>query len=337
MTMSFTATVSRDVVVTPALNTPTNVALTRRGQNGRVLFDGTAGVSMAVQIGGISTAPAGGSLATKIVKPDGTTLATTTSAYGSAFNLSNLPVTGTYTLFIDPQYGASANVIVTVVPSNSVDVAIDGPSRNVSTAAAPGQYAYFTFSATAGDKLGLGISNLVKTSGSPSFPQVLAYVYMPDGTEWTSATCTTTYGGCDLNLGIVATGVYSVIVRSQSASAEPNMTMSFTATVSRDVVVTPALNTLTNVNLNLRGQNARIVFEGTAGSARTVQVSGISTTPSGRSLAMKVVKPDGTTLASTTSGTNYTFNLANLPVTGTYFLFVDPVLGASANLAVKIN
>jgi hypothetical protein len=54
-----------------------------------------------------------------------------------------------------------------------------------------------------------------------------------------------------------------------------------------------------------------------------------------QSVALSVLKPDGTALsgASTSTPTGTTFNLANLPATGTYTVFVDPAIGATAALS----
>jgi hypothetical protein len=51
-------------------------------------------------------------------------------------------------------------------------------------------------------------------------------------------------------------------------------------------------------------------------------------------LLLTVVKPDSTSLANRTTSTPYTFNLTNLPATGTYKLYVDPQYGVTAGLTV---
>jgi hypothetical protein len=336
--MSFTATVSHDVVMTPTAGTPTSLSLNRVGQNGRVTFTGTAGGAVAVQIGGITTVPVGRAVYLTVLKPDGNTLTWTYTPSGYTFNLTNLPTTGTYTLFVDPQYGATANLILNVVPSGSAAVVVDGATSAVNTTATPGAYAYFSFTATAGENLGLVINNIVKVNGNPSYPHVDMHVYKPNGTEWLWRTgsdgCFPANGGCELNLTNIPTiGVYSVVVISPLSTPEPNLTMSFTATVSHDVVMTPTVGAATSLNLG-RGQNGRISFTGTAGAALVLQVGGITTTPSCNRLYLTVLKPDGAALTATYTVSGTTINLPTLPVTGSYTLFVDPQYGAAANMQV---
>jgi hypothetical protein len=292
---------------------------------------------MAVQIGGVSATPAGRTISYTIFKPDGTAQTTTVNTTsGYTFNLSAPPVTGTYTLFIDPNHGATANLTVVVAPSNgTAGVAVDGASGNITSSATPGAYAYLAFSATAGENIGLGISNLVRTNGSASYNYVNVGVYKLDGTMWVSWTnCLVANDGCEFNLTVPATGVYNVMVASPSSVAEPNWTIAFTATVSRDLVIAPPTGTPTTLNLSRRGQNGRATFAGTAATAMTVQVTAVSTTPAGRTVSLKILKPDGTTLASATTSVGYTFTLTNLPTTGTYTLTVDPQYGATATLQV---
>jgi hypothetical protein len=273
-------------------------------------------------------------LALTVAKPDNTTLVTANTFYGHAFNLANLPATGNYRLFIDPQYGAAVNPTVTVVPSIGAVAELDGASLNVNTATSPGTYGYFTFTASAGENIGIGISNLAKANASSSYAYVILTLYRPDGTTWTSLNCYISNGGCDLNLGIPATGIYSVLARSPSPIDERNVTMTFTATASRDLLLAATPGTPTSVNLSRRGQNARVTFSGTAGATVSLQVAGISTIPAGRMLLLTVVKPDSTSLANRTTSTPYTFNLTNLPATGTYKLHVDPQYGVTAGLTV---
>jgi hypothetical protein len=80
------------------------------------------------------------------------------------------------------------------------------------------------------------------------------------------------------------------------------------------------------------GQNGRYTFSGTAGASATVQITSIVTSPAGKTLALVVLKPDGSTLNTAYATTSFTLNLTNLPTTGSYTVFVDPASGVSATL-----
>jgi myo-inositol-hexaphosphate 3-phosphohydrolase len=329
-TLNFNATLSDDVVVSLPANTATTMSLSRNGQNGRYTFDATAGTTVGVQVGGITTTPVNQTAGLTVLKPDGTTLASGSASAGYTFNLANLPVTGTYTVFVDPVIGATATLSATYVASGSVVIPTGGTPASISTTAS-GQYAYFNFTATQGENLGLGINDLVITDTSTNkSTYVYVTVYKPDGTTWTSnGSCQG--GACDLNLGNAPmTGTYSVMVQPYPYLTG---TMSFTATLSDDLVVPLPANTVTTMSLSRNGQNGRYTFDATAGTTVGVQIGGITTTPANQTVGLKVLKPDGTTLASASASAGYTFNLANLPVTGTYIVFVDPANGATAALS----
>jgi hypothetical protein len=212
-------------------------------------------------------------------------------------------------------------------------VAADGANQSVSGTTST----YFGFSATAGDNIGIGISNLTMQNSYYGYAYV--YVYGPDGSRLgTYVQCNGAYGGCDVNLSnLPTTGLYGVVVQSASARDEPNLTMSFTATVSHDQVTPLTAGTPVTANLSRNGQNGRFTFSGTAGATATVQISGLSTTPSGRLAYLTVYGPDGTSLSSGSTSSSYTFNLTNLPATGTYTVFVNPQLGSTATLQVTQN
>jgi hypothetical protein len=111
-TMSFDATVSHDIraTLTSGVGYPLNLSLS--GQNAWLGFAGTAGTNRTLQITNI---PAGKTMRFTVYKPDWTVLQSDTSSTSSyTFNLTNLPTPGTYTLFVDPNYGATATMTVTV-------------------------------------------------------------------------------------------------------------------------------------------------------------------------------------------------------------------------------
>jgi hypothetical protein len=84
--------------------TPLTVATTTPGQDARLTFAGTAGQSKGVTVS--ATWTIGCSWRLSLLKPDGSLLAKTTLCGGTAATISpkTLPVTGTYTVLIDPQY-----------------------------------------------------------------------------------------------------------------------------------------------------------------------------------------------------------------------------------------
>lgn len=332
-TLSATMTLSSDVTGTLTLNTPSSLSLNRSGQNGRLTFSGTAGNSVGVEVAALTTTPASQTLTITVLKPDATQLTSGTVANsGGLINLPTLPTTGTYTVVLDPSYAATATMQVTI--ESGTPITIDGSTVNVSTSGV-GESARLTFTGTAGQNLGLGITSLIHTPPSASATTVT--VSKPDGTTLVTGTCLTANpgGGCELDLiNLPISGTYSVGLLPPGSS-----TLTATVTLSSDTTGTLTANTPLSLTLNRSGQNARLTFSGTASDSVGIEVAGLTTTPANQTVAMTVYKPDGTMLASATASTTSGgfINLGNLPVTGTYTVLLDPVYAVTATMQVTLD
>ncbi len=122
-TGSYTAS---DVQVTGriAVGGSTSVSLTTANKIGLIVFDGTAGRLVNVQLSSNTM----GSVAVTLFRPNGPSLTSTTSSSAS-FSLPQqwLPVSGTYTILIDP---ASTNTGSISVAVSLVATSIDPPTRS---------------------------------------------------------------------------------------------------------------------------------------------------------------------------------------------------------------
>jgi hypothetical protein len=87
------------------------VSLSVPGQNGQLTFSGTASQQVTVRMTGNMMV----TVTIKLLKPDGTVMTMTTSS-SSNFNLAQqtLPVTGTYTVVIDPSTSNTGSINVSV-------------------------------------------------------------------------------------------------------------------------------------------------------------------------------------------------------------------------------
>jgi YD repeat-containing protein len=94
---------------------PVTVTTTVPGQNASLTFSGAANQQATVHFTG-NTIPASACVSVSLLKPDGTTLTSLSNQCGSSFNLASqtLPVTGTYTVFIDPAYTGTGSITVSV-------------------------------------------------------------------------------------------------------------------------------------------------------------------------------------------------------------------------------
>jgi YD repeat-containing protein len=325
-TMQFQATLSSDASVALPRNAATAMALPRRGQNGRMGFSGVLGEIIAVQVASQSTTPLDRSVYYRIYKPDGSVLASMGVLSGKTINLE-LPATGNYQLYVDPEYGATSSAQVTLTTGVLGEMELDAGTGRYETTQA-GTSVTLTINASAGQNLGLGLSDLVLNTGS----YVDVYVYKPGGDWLTDINCEVAQGGCGINLVNTLAGTYTVSVRPSSSG----QTMKFKATLSSDAVMTFSRNTPLTFALERRGQNARLSFAGTAGEVLGMLVAGQSTFPEGKQVRYTVYKPDGYELTNGIAITGVTFNL-RLPVNGTYRVFVDPEYGAMPTARLTLS
>jgi hypothetical protein len=339
-TGSFTATLSSEAVGTLDIGAPLSVSIPRSGKNARFTFEGTVGQQLGIGVTNVSISPTGSAnLSYVILKPDGTSL--TSSAVGNGgtgtLDVPALPITGTYTLYVEPQFGATASAIVTVSADVQVALAIDGPPTDI-TLAHVGQAARLSVEATAGQRLGLGISDVILSQ--PGYT-VGVWVYKPDNAILTSTNCNANATGCSLNFGpttsgpgfvnIPTTGTYTVVIASNSGQP---LTGSFKATLSSEVVGTLSPGTPANLALSRAGQNARFTFDGSAGQQLGFGFSNIVTSPAnGVSVSYYVLRPDGVALTSVigTNGGVSAIDIPALPTTGTYTVFIEPSLAGAAS------
>ena len=102
------------------------------------------------------------------------------SGTGQTLVAPPLPVTGTYTLVIEPEAAAqgAATAVMDVLLDPGQALAVDGPTLG-STIVISGASARYTFAGTAGQNLGLGISDLALTPWSDA----TVTIYAPDGSH----------------------------------------------------------------------------------------------------------------------------------------------------------
>jgi YD repeat-containing protein len=300
------------------------VALPTPGQNGRLTFDGTSGQRIS------ANATAGtftGCWNFGIYKPDGTQLANTFSCGGSAFvEPQLLPVSGTYTLVIDPSGSATGQTTVNLYEANDVAGAIIANGASVLAALpTPGQNARLTFDGTAGQRMS---ANAI--SGTFNGCWNLG-IYKPDGTQLAN---TFSCGGTafvEPQL-LPVSGIYTVVV-DPSGAATGQATVNLYNVVDGTGSITLG-GAAVNVSITVPGQKASFTMSGTVGQQATVRVT--SNTMS--CVTVTLLKPDGTSLTNTFSCSG-AFNLATqtLPVTGTYTITVDPNGSATGSMSLSVT
>lgn len=298
MTFTLSPTVQGSITVggSPVPITP----LSQVGQNARLSFSATAGDRLGLVI-------TGGAKCTnnRIVTPGGTNLFTSQTCGNSNSGDVLMPATGTYALVLNAQDRTTGAITVALVPTVLGSITIGGGAVPI-TLSEPGQNASLTFSATAGDRVGLAV---VGAGGQCANVRIVT----PTGSNALNTNvCGTGLSG---DVPLPATGTYTIAYKPSNAATG---TVNFTLSATNSAATTIGGSSVP-FSPTLAGQVMEVTFPGTASG--TAKVSIAASSPYASSCyAVRTLKPDGSTLATTSSqcGTNYNTGVLTLPQTGTY-------------------
>lgn len=308
------------------------VSIAVPGQNAALTFSGNAGEIVSA-VASNSTFPAGCTWTISIMKPDGSTLASGGSCGGDAFiDAVTLPVTGAYTLRVDPSGAATGNVIVGLYAVAHVTGPITPDGTAVPVAiTTPGQNAALSFAGTAGDVVSAVASN-------PTFPGGCFWtisVVKPDGSTLGSG------GSCGGNAFIDAvtlpvSGIYTLRLDiANNATGTVTLALFHVIDATGPIV---AGGPSVPISISTPGQNALFTFAGTAG--QVITASAFSGTFSGGcpNFILYILYPDGTSLAANGScGDNASVPNKALPLSGTYTLKIDPSGANTGSVVLKLT
>jgi len=115
-TGSVLVTLSMDQIGPISVNTSQTITINTPGQNAQLTFSGTVDQQVNIQVTNSTLTGGCWSLTLKLLKPDGTVLNSASACGSGNVSLSSivLPVTGTYTVVIDPQGGRLGSVLLTL-------------------------------------------------------------------------------------------------------------------------------------------------------------------------------------------------------------------------------
>ncbi|WP_143653313.1 VWD domain-containing protein [Streptosporangium subroseum] len=285
---------------------PVKLTTTGPGQVATWSFAGTAGQRIAFALTG-GTFSGGSAL---VRDPDGAELAKSTSCKAScAFDTISLPVTGAYTVVLDPSGAAVGSISAQVVEGDVTGTLTPGGDPVKLTTKGPGQNPTWSFAGRAGQRISVTFSGGTFTSGYTSMRK-------PDGSILVPSTFCTSSCYFDTTV-LPVDGTYQVMadpagIQVGSISAQLNLVP---PDVTAQITVGGAASTLTTT---IPGQRGLWTFNGTAGQRVSFDLTD-STFSSSLDVIVKVRKPDGTDLvADTNCGTGCLLEPVTLPAAGTY-------------------
>ena len=301
-----------DIADTVSIGGSNSVSVVAPGQNASLTFAGTAGGRVSMTVTGVTAA----NTVVQLKKPDGTNLgsAVTVRTTGAYIDPVTLPVTGTYTISINPPGQNIGDLTFSLY-----DVAADqtgtlpiGSGLTPLVFAAPGQNGAFTFAGTAGQKVTLTVTD-------DSITQSTISIKKPGNINIASATIKTA-GGILGPVALPVTGTYTVYV-DPSSSNTGGLTLNLFQSPA-DLSGALVQGTPQTLTFDTPGQNALLTFTGTAGQRLAMNFNQDTIA----STQVSVIKPaGGTVVTPTTFPTNGKFiEPMTLPATGTYTIKVDP-------------
>jgi len=289
------------------VGTPTTVTLDTAGQTALRTFAGVAGERLTLTV--ISNSIPGADVT--VTDPGGGTVATLFVSGSNAFlDTFTLPVTGTYTITVDPrdQNVGTLTYTLSLVTDDIGTADVSVPTTL--TLGASGEIGLRTFPGTAGEKVALIVA-------SNSIPGADVSVLDPSGAVVETLFVSSTTAFID-TFTLPVTGTYTVKVDPRGQAVG---TITFVVVPVPDNTGVTDFSLPTTVTLPTAGEVATRSFTAAAGEQATLYV--VANTIAGVDLTIR--DPSGAvvstlfTTADTANGDVMTF-----PVTGTYTITIDP-------------
>ena len=320
---------------------PVSVSISNPGDNARLTFDGAAGDRVSLEISDVTIGTSCCSSASlSIVRPDGVALVAPSNfgTRGGFVDTRALPLTGSYRIVVDPSGDSVGSVTLTLysVPADD-EAAIQPGGDPVSVeTTVPGQDAALTFFGSTGERVSLKLEDV--TIGSSCCSSAKVSIIRPDGAALLSPTNFGTNGGFIDTRTLPLTGAYRIEIDPQANAVGSASATLYDVPPDAGAIVAPG-GAPVSVGTSVPGQNAEVVFGGTAGGRISLKLTDVTIGSSCCSSAkVSILRPDGATLLSATNfGTTGGFiDTKQLPQTGSYRIVLDPQSNAvgSATLTV---
>ncbi|MGW7363762.1 IPT/TIG domain-containing protein [Streptomyces sp. NPDC054841] len=323
-----TVTVSKTVGSALTFDGPTaTAALARVGQDGRWTFDAQAGQSLSI---GANAAQMAGYVRGTLYLPDGTAskFLTVPNGEGRSLDVDALPQTGTYTLAMDPDEGATGTLAVTVSRYADAGVLDPAAAAKAVTLARPGQDGVATFAGTAGQFVNLGVSGTTM----PSYATV--EIRRPDGSVLDSFTSTPDRDAGWDSPALPVTGTYTVrVVPKYIETGKVDLTLSKPVQFGALTVGGAALK----ATITRAGQDAQGTFTASVGNNFTLNLTGNTFT---KYIAVSVIAPSGTKVVNeyfVYAQQPGTITFKNVPEAGTYRVVVAPSSLATGAVSLQLK
>jgi YD repeat-containing protein len=322
--------VSADAGAVPIDSGTLSFTSTLPGQVGVATFTATAGDSLGLAITNLTMSPSG-NVTFSVIAPNGGSSGgigcSMTPSPGCQLELANLLLTGTYRIVATPSVVATMSYTLRLTRHATGTLQIGTPQTlNL----APGQYADFTFTATANQSLAVGAASIAST---PSGKPVRLQVFAANGTSM-GQTLSSTWP--TVSLTSLAAGTYRLHLFCHDA-ASVSMQL---ALGSADVGTVPIDSGTVSFTSTVPGQNGIATFTATAGDDVGLAVTNETMWPAG-SVQFTVYAPNGGSVGgincSSSASPGCQVELRDLPLTGSYRIVASPSVVATMSYTLRLT
>ncbi|MGN9912562.1 RHS repeat-associated core domain-containing protein [Phytohabitans sp. LJ34] len=285
-------------------------------------FTFTGGENAAMNLGfGDWSLPSNAQLDIAVYAPPGDTVGLWRDEFAAVRDSSlgfKTQMPGTYRVVVGVRNAGLGSARMWLSPEINGGTLAVGGAGNPITFSRPGQWARLAFDGTAGQRLGLGFSDLTLSAGGVSYRPAVALVN-PDGTRRNLS------GGEEFDIQLTAAGRHELIVVAGPATGGARAWLSGeadggTITAGTDKTVTVARS----------GQNQRLRFTGTAGQRLSL---GVVSSALPDDVWFQVYGPGGNQIVTWAGDVD----LPQLSVTGTYEILLDPDSGGTGAITLALS
>jgi hypothetical protein len=310
-----------------------NAEIPSVGQQIKYTFSATAGENVTFNVTSFNFTGNGGSPAFYLVffEPGSSSQYKSCTFYGDTYCNFSPPQSGTWSVLLEP-VGTSVGSLTLTFANNVATQALESGVAVPTTIKFEGQYAQYTFSATAGKNVTFNVTsfNFTGNGGSPAF----YLVFFEPGSSSQYKSCTF-YGDTYCNFSPPQSGTWSILLEPVGTSVG-SLTLTSANNVA-NITLGPRFAVATTIKFE--GQYAQYTFIATAGNSVTFNVTNFNFTGNGGSPAFYLVffEPGSSSQYTSCAVGGNTHCDLSPPQSGTWSVLLEPVGTSVGSITIELS
>jgi hypothetical protein len=311
---------------------PVNTKISTVGQEIEYTFSATAGENVTFNVTNFNFTGNGSSPAFYLVffEPGSSSQYTSCTFTGNNYCRFSPPQSGTWSILLEP-VGSSVGSLTLTFASNVATQSLESGVAAPTTIKFEGQYAQYTFSATAGKNVTFNVTNFNFTGNGSSPAFYLVFFEPGSNSQYTSCTFT---GNNYCRFSPPQSGTWSILLEPVGTSVG-----SLTLTSANNVAsITLGPRFAVGTTIKFEGQYAQYTFDATAGNSVAFDVTDFKFSGNGSSPAFYLVffEPGSNSqYTSCTFAGNGSCDISP-PQSGAWSILLEPVGTSVGSLTIEM-